>query len=313
MKFVSLGNITQNIMKDYYSILGVGRNATEQEIKIACKKLSIKFHPDKNEGDTFFEDRFKEIQEAHEILSNPLKRANYNAELDPRFAREHLSKIDTNYPIITVFEVSKKAIQEGEPINLRWQTIHASEVEIEYIGKVEAAGTKTIRVPMMYSKEKIVITLKAVNPFIKQTVEKTVEVKNKSYKDRQLQMLYEQPIAETEPKETADEGVVEEPPIHTEIKQETKQEKIVTPLQKTKISPLEDKEKTDEVDKLDFEKMRELAKEERLNGIMKVIESNEEDASTRLKGSDMFIYLVLVVLLIFITIMSIFVYQMNPF
>ncbi len=68
-------------MKDYYYILGVDTTATESQIKSAYRKLSIKFHPDKNDGDKFFEDRFKDIQEAYEILSNFSKRSEYDIRL----------------------------------------------------------------------------------------------------------------------------------------------------------------------------------------------------------------------------------------
>ena len=64
--------------KDYYKTLGVFPTATLQEIKIAYRKLSKKFHPDINDGDKFFEERFKEIQEAYEVLSNSVKRNNYD-------------------------------------------------------------------------------------------------------------------------------------------------------------------------------------------------------------------------------------------
>lgn len=56
--------------KDYYKILGVGKDATEQEIKKAYRKLAIVHHPDKNPDDAAAEERFKEIQEAHETLSD---------------------------------------------------------------------------------------------------------------------------------------------------------------------------------------------------------------------------------------------------
>jgi len=69
-------------MKDYYYILGIKRNSTISEIKAAYRKLSKKFHPDVNSGDKFFEERFKEIQEAHEILSNETKRSIYDYELN---------------------------------------------------------------------------------------------------------------------------------------------------------------------------------------------------------------------------------------
>ena len=57
------------MLKNYYQILGIGQSATIDEIKIAYRKLAVKFHPDKNQNDKYFEERFKEIQEAYEILS----------------------------------------------------------------------------------------------------------------------------------------------------------------------------------------------------------------------------------------------------
>lgn len=69
-------------MRNYYHILGIDRKASELEIKKSYRKLATKFHPDKNEGDTFFESRFKEIQEAYEILSNPAQKIGYDEKLD---------------------------------------------------------------------------------------------------------------------------------------------------------------------------------------------------------------------------------------
>ena len=64
--------------KDYYSILGVAKNATQEEIKKAYRKLAHKYHPDKNPGDKAAEDRFKEIAEANEVLIDPEKRKKYD-------------------------------------------------------------------------------------------------------------------------------------------------------------------------------------------------------------------------------------------
>lgn len=61
-------------MKNYYYFLGVDEKATDDEIKIAYRKLSFKYHPDQNNHDTFFSNRFREVREAYEILSNNEKR-----------------------------------------------------------------------------------------------------------------------------------------------------------------------------------------------------------------------------------------------
>jgi len=64
--------------KDYYKILGVGKTATQDEIKKAYRKLANKYHPDKNKGDKSGEEKFKDINEANGILSDPVKRKKYD-------------------------------------------------------------------------------------------------------------------------------------------------------------------------------------------------------------------------------------------
>jgi len=64
--------------KDYYSILGVKKDASQDQIKSAYRKLAMKYHPDKNQGNKEAEQKFKEITEANEVLSDPEKRKHYD-------------------------------------------------------------------------------------------------------------------------------------------------------------------------------------------------------------------------------------------
>ena len=64
--------------KDYYATLGVTKTASEKEIKQAFRKLARKFHPDVNPGDKAAEAKFKEINEAYEVLGDPAKRKKYD-------------------------------------------------------------------------------------------------------------------------------------------------------------------------------------------------------------------------------------------
>jgi curved DNA-binding protein len=64
--------------KDYYQILGVPRNASAEDIKKAYRKLAMQYHPDRNPGDKQAEERFKEMNEAYQVLSDPQKRTRYD-------------------------------------------------------------------------------------------------------------------------------------------------------------------------------------------------------------------------------------------
>ena len=64
--------------RDYYEVLGVSKNASDDEIKKAYKKMAIKYHPDRNPDDKEAEAKFKEAAEAYDVLRDPQKRARYD-------------------------------------------------------------------------------------------------------------------------------------------------------------------------------------------------------------------------------------------
>ena len=61
-------------MKNYYDILGIQKNADSNDIKTAYRKKAMQYHPDTNNGDTVAEEKFKEVQEAYEVLSDQRKK-----------------------------------------------------------------------------------------------------------------------------------------------------------------------------------------------------------------------------------------------
>src|SRR5271169_5733346 len=69
---------SNNNKRDYYEVLGVSRTASEDEIKKSYRRLAIQFHPDRNPGDRQAEDKFKEVNEAYQVLSDAEKRAQYD-------------------------------------------------------------------------------------------------------------------------------------------------------------------------------------------------------------------------------------------
>jgi len=82
-----------NQQKDYYKILGVSKDASPEDIKKAFRKLAIKYHPDKNKGDKKAEEKFKDINEAYAVLSDPEKKKQYDTFGSSEF-HKHFSQED---------------------------------------------------------------------------------------------------------------------------------------------------------------------------------------------------------------------------
>src|ERR1700730_9112984 len=64
--------------RDYYQVLGIAKTATDKDIRSAYRRLARKYHPDLNPGDRSSEGRFKELQAAYDVLSDPVKRSKYD-------------------------------------------------------------------------------------------------------------------------------------------------------------------------------------------------------------------------------------------
>jgi curved DNA-binding protein len=80
------------LQRDYYQILGLNRNASEDEIKKAYRKLALQYHPDHHPDDSESEEKFKEIGEAYAVLSDPEKRKEYDFSGHVRFKRRYTSE-----------------------------------------------------------------------------------------------------------------------------------------------------------------------------------------------------------------------------
>ena len=138
-------------MKDYYYILGLKNSSSAEEVKKAYRKLSLKFHPDKNDGDEFFTERFKEIQEAYEVLSNESKRKSYDA-LKHKSSSEgkndgSKSNNGPNFtPEIEYFRSNKQSFEYDEEVTFSWKTINADNVTLRPFGIVQPIGQKTYKI-----------------------------------------------------------------------------------------------------------------------------------------------------------------------
>ena len=152
-------------MKDYYYFLGVKPDASSEDIKKAYRKLSLKYHPDKNENDDFFEDRFREVQEAYEILMDTEKRKFYNQN----FQKQQSSFRSNIPPHIKMFSANKIRVQKDEDVIINWQTNNADVVKILPFGLEKSYGERTFKITE-FKDGKFHIVLHAMNTLLNKTV-----------------------------------------------------------------------------------------------------------------------------------------------
>lgn len=166
-------------MKDYYYILGIKENATNREIKKAYRKLSMKYHPDKNPGDKFFEERFKAIEEAYGVLIDKTSKSRYDSQYKKGNGEE--SRPAYNFPpFIEIFSVDTKSIEYNKAIELTWKCLNANIVSIEPFGEVDYIGKKKY-VIRNFDLPTIIIKLIATNTYINKSVESIITLNNATY------------------------------------------------------------------------------------------------------------------------------------
>lgn len=131
--------------RDYYEVLGVQKTATQEELKKAYRRLAMQYHPDRNQGDTSAEEKFKEIGEAYSILSDPEKRQRYDtyghagAEM-PDFGS---FSFDSAFDLFDMFfgggrSRSRSGPQQGHDLRM--------DIDVSFEEVVKGA-TRTIEVP----------------------------------------------------------------------------------------------------------------------------------------------------------------------
>jgi len=153
-------------VKDYYYFLGIPQNASAEDIKKAYRKLSLKYHPDKNENDVYFSDRFKEVREAYETLTDPQRKKIYDQNLGSQ--QRNVKSILP--PKIKNFSASKIRAQRDEEITIYWNTYDADLVKIVPFGLEKPNGERTIRIKEFDSNGKFQILLHATNTILHKTI-----------------------------------------------------------------------------------------------------------------------------------------------
>lgn len=169
-------------MKDYYYILGIKKEASTDEIKKAFRKLSLKFHPDKNDGDDFFTERFKEINEAYETLTDTQKRTTYDRQFSNHKQNETGNTGFNFDPIIEFFKASKSTYEFDEEITFSWKTINSDKVTLNPFGNVQPIGQKTYKIKD-FKNSALTFELVAENSLIDRYTKQSITLRNKTFQE----------------------------------------------------------------------------------------------------------------------------------
>lgn len=151
-------------MKNYYYFLGINEDASDEDIRRTYRKLSLKYHPDKNPDDEFFSERFRETQEAYETLIDPDLRKTYDANFEgyQKSFRSHLP------PQIKTFTADKIRVKKGESIIIKWNTSNADVVKIMPFGLEKPYGERIFKITE-FQDGKFQLLLHAYNSLLRKT------------------------------------------------------------------------------------------------------------------------------------------------
>lgn len=160
--------------------MGVKTDASAEDIRKAYRKLSLKYHPDKNPDDEFFAERFREIQEAYDTLNDPERRKLYDSGTVSNIVRPRSAEP----PVIKTFTSTKIHVVKGDEVTIKWNTTHADVVKVLPFGLQKAYGERTFRITE-FKDGKFVIILHATNSYINKTAVQGITVMEISERQRQ--------------------------------------------------------------------------------------------------------------------------------
>lgn len=156
--------------KNYYQILGLPPTCNDEEIKRAYRKLAMKFHPDKNSNDKYFEERFKELQEAYDVLSDTTKRNEYDLRFassteqsnQPKSTHRKTRQGTTPESLATDVEEASRNLKRAE-----LQQINYSEL-VKYIDSIlnDNLVTHLLNIGDTQSNERIVDSISGLLKFL---------------------------------------------------------------------------------------------------------------------------------------------------
>lgn len=185
-------------MKDYYYFLGISPGASEEDIKKAYRKLSFKYHPDKNENDEFFSFRFREIQEAYETLMDKSRRISYDQNLESH----HRTFKYTIPPSIKTFSANKIHAKKGEEIIITWQTSNADVVKVIPFGLEKAYGERIFKITE-FKNGKFQLLLHATNSLLHKTVVQGITITEVFENDTEKFRAQAEDLFKSQPKTAA--------------------------------------------------------------------------------------------------------------